>query len=217
MGAQGSKGSQAPKITSHDRAILDLKLQRDKIKQYQKRLLAIESLEKSTAKQLLARGEKQRALSALRRGKYQQSLLTKTDEQVNTLQELVSNIEFSQIQQSVYHGLEQGNAVLKEIHKTLNAGNVEKLLEQTDEAVAYQREIDEMLATKMTADEEAQVQEEMALLEAEQLGQQEDKTKVPVPELPDVPQTEPVESVEEQVPQRQQPEQKQEERQAMLA
>ena len=40
---------------------------------------------------------------------------------------------------SVLHGLKQGNAVLKEIHKELNVESVEKLLEETAEAREYQR------------------------------------------------------------------------------
>jgi hypothetical protein len=39
----------------------------------------------------------------------------------------------------VLHGLKQGNEVLKEIHRELNVENVEKLLEETAEARAYQK------------------------------------------------------------------------------
>lgn len=53
-------------------------------------LLTIEGREKDAARTLLARGEKARALSALRRGKYQRSMLEKTDGQLKTLEELVS-------------------------------------------------------------------------------------------------------------------------------
>ncbi len=37
------------------------------------------------------------------------------------------------------HGLKQGTAVLKEIHKELNVESVERLLEETAEAREYQR------------------------------------------------------------------------------
>lgn len=40
---------------------------------------------------------------------------------------------------SVLHGLAQGNAVLKEIHKEMTVESVEKLMEETAEAQAYQR------------------------------------------------------------------------------
>lgn len=51
----------------------------------------------------------------------------------------MSDIEFSLVQVSVMHGLKQGNDVLKEIHKEMNPESVEKLLEETAEARAYQR------------------------------------------------------------------------------
>ena len=51
----------------------------------------------------------------------------------------MSNIEFAQIEVSVLHGLAQGNAVLKEIHKEMTVESVEKLMEETAEAQAYQR------------------------------------------------------------------------------
>lgn len=40
---------------------------------------------------------------------------------------------------SVLHGLKQGNEVLKEIHKEMNLDSVEKLMEETAEARAYQQ------------------------------------------------------------------------------
>jgi len=37
------------------------------------------------------------------------------------------------------HGLQQGNKVLSEIHKEMSVENVEKLMSETQEAIAYQR------------------------------------------------------------------------------
>ena len=51
----------------------------------------------------------------------------------------MSTIEFSLIEVSVLHGLKQGNEVLKEIHKEMNLETVEKLLEEPQEARAYQK------------------------------------------------------------------------------
>ncbi len=53
--------------------------------------------------------------------------------------EQVSTIEFSLVEVSVLHGLQQGNAALREIHKELNIENVERVLEETQEAREYQR------------------------------------------------------------------------------
>ncbi|KIK70869.1 hypothetical protein GYMLUDRAFT_210442 [Collybiopsis luxurians FD-317 M1] len=178
-----------PKITAQDRAILDLKLQRDKVKQYQKSLQAILDREEEIAKQHLEAGRKDRALVALRRRKYQQGLLLKTDGQLENLQQLVSTIEFSLVEVSVLHGLKQGNEVLKEIHRELNPEQVERLLEETAEARDYQREIDEMLANNLSLDEEDEVQAELLKLQNEVRAEGEPTEDV---HLPSVPSTEPV-------------------------
>lgn len=116
----------------------------------------------------------------------------------------VSTIEFSLIQVSVMHGLEQGNEVLKQIHKELNLENVEKLLEETQEAREYQRvrymftchrfcdlelwllwviqEIDEMLANSLSFEEEESVQAELAALQREEVSQLQ-----PCPTITDIP------------------------------
>ncbi|KAK7064320.1 Snf7 family [Favolaschia claudopus] len=178
MGASQS----TPKITAQDRAILDLKLQRDKLKQYQKKIQVVLEREHAIARTHLATGDKDRAVIALRRRKYQQSLLVKTDGQLETLEELVSTIEFSLVEVSVLHGLKQGNEVLKEIHKEMSIESVEKLMDETQEAREYQREIGELLANNLTADEEDAVQEELRQLQAEAL--QGEASQVELPSVP---------------------------------
>jgi len=184
-----------PKITAQDRAILDLKLQRDKLKQYQKKIQSILNREHEIAKQQLAAGHKDRALIALRRRKYQEGLLVKTDGQLENLEQLVSTIEFSLVEVSVLHGLKQGNAVLKEIHKELNVESVERLLEETAEAREYQREIDNLLTNSLSLDEEDAVQAELKQLQQETLHAQRDEG-TPI-SLPDAPINEPVTTEQE--------------------
>ncbi|WWC70885.1 uncharacterized protein I206_104837 [Kwoniella pini CBS 10737] len=180
-----------PKITAQDRAILDLKLQRDKMKQYQKRLQVVLNREQEIAKEALKAGNKTRALTALRQRKYQEQLLAKTDAQLMTLQELVSTIEFTQIQNTVMHGLEMGADVLKQLHAEMSLEKVERLMDQTREGVEYQREIDEALMSQMSPEEEEAVQAELEQLQREALP-----TIPAVPDqqpvsLPDVPVEEP--------------------------
>ncbi|KAI0652151.1 Snf7 family [Trametes meyenii] len=179
MGASQS----APKVTKQDRAILDLKLQRDKVRQYQKKIQVVLDREHEIAKQQLAAGNKDRALIALRKRKYQESLLLKTDAQVENLEKLVSTIEFSLVEVSVLHGLQQGNEVLKEIHKELNIENVERIMEETAEAREYQREIDEMLAGTLSLEDEEAVQAELRELQLQSLEPAEER---PI-DLPSVP------------------------------
>ena len=117
-----------------------MKNQRDKLRQYQKKIIVITSREKEIAKECLVRGEKDKALLALRRKKYQESLLAKTDSQLEQLEKLTSSVEFALVQKDVVFGLQQGTQVLKQIHKEMGGLEaVEKLMGETEEAKAYQQ------------------------------------------------------------------------------
>lgn len=172
------------KITSQDRAILDLKLQRDKLKQYQKRIQVVLDREQEIAKEWLAKKDRQKALTALRKRKYQAQLLEKTDAQLETLEQLTSSIEFALVEKDVVFGLQQGNSVLKEINKELNIEAVEKLMDDTADAVAYQREVSDMLASRITNEEEDEVQAELAALEERTIKEDLRLPDVPTHALP---------------------------------
>lgn len=117
-----------------------MKNQRDKLKIYQKNIARLTARETEVARECLKRGDKQRALLALRRKKYQESLLQKTDAQLAQLEILTSDVEFALIQKDVLYGLQQGTSVLKQIHKEMGGmQSIEKLLEESEDARAYQR------------------------------------------------------------------------------
>lgn len=117
-----------------------MKNQRDKLRQYQKKISHLTALETSIAKQCLSQNDKKRALLALRRKKYQESLLSKTDAQLEQLEQLTSSVEFALVQKDVVFGLEQGTKVLKEIHKEMGGiERVEMLMGESEEARAYQQ------------------------------------------------------------------------------
>ncbi|KAG6006516.1 hypothetical protein E4U54_000170 [Claviceps lovelessii] len=161
-------GGNTSKVTAQDKAILDMKTQRDKLHQYQRRITVLTDKETDIAKQMLARGDKKRALLALRRKKYQETLLAKTDAQLEQLEKLTSNVEFALIQKDVVFGLQQGTRVLKEIHAEMGGlENVEKLMGETAEAIAYQQEVSEMLGGQISNQDEEEVEEELAALQAE--------------------------------------------------
>ncbi len=117
-----------------------MKNQRDQLHKYQRRITVLTNRETEIAKEMLAKGDKKRALLALRRKKYQESLLTQTDAQLEQLEKLMSSVEFALVQKDVVFGLEQGTRVLQEIHKEMGGlENVEKLMGETADAVAYQQ------------------------------------------------------------------------------
>ncbi|KAL2195846.1 Snf7-domain-containing protein [Corynascus similis CBS 632.67] len=208
-------GNSSSRITAQDQAILDLKTQRDKLHQYQRRITHLTDRETQAARQLLARGDKQRALLALRRKKYQESLLAKTDAQLEQLEKLTASVEFALIQKDVLFGLQQGTSVLKEIHAEMGGiENVEKLMGETAEAIAYQKEVSEIIGGRISVQEEEEVEDELAALEAEVA-----KKEAGVQRLPNVPDTQlPVQNKIEEGSRSETAAQKpQRERQAMLA
>ncbi|KAL9639754.1 MAG: hypothetical protein Q9164_000725 [Protoblastenia rupestris] len=155
-------------LNVNPRAILDMKTQRDKLHQYQKRITLITDRETSIAKACLEHGDRKKALLALRRKKFQESLLAKTDKQLETLEQLVSNVEFSLVQKDVVFGLQQGTSVLKQIHAEMGGlEQVEKLMGESEEAREYQREIGEMLRGEMSTQDEEEVEEELDRLHGE--------------------------------------------------
>lgn len=182
-----------------------MKNQRDKLHQYQKRITVITDRERAVAKECLARGDKPKALLALRRRKFQESLLAKTDAQLETLEQLTANVEFSLVQKDVVFGLGQGTKVLKQIQGEMGGlDNVEKLMGENEEARLFQREVSEMLAGQMSRDDEEEVDEELEKMERaiktpevqrDRLEEVDDATGVEE-ELPQVPEQEPVYAAE---------------------
>ncbi|XP_065065678.1 charged multivesicular body protein 6-like [Rhopilema esculentum] len=184
----------ANRITEQDKAILSLKNQRDKLKQYQKKITTNLERERQVAKELLKDGKKDKARLLLKKKKYQESLLTKTDDQLETLEKLVHEIEFAQVQAKVVQNLKVGNDCLTALHKIMTLEDVEKIMEDTQEAVEYQNEIDALISGAFTQEDEDDI-----------LAELEELTKVELPsvpteepsketdQLPDVPMAEPSE------------------------
>ncbi|KAI5619228.1 charged multivesicular body protein 6-like isoform X1 [Silurus asotus] len=173
------------RVTEQDRVILQLKQQRDKLKQYKRKLIVQLEKERFLAKQLLKDGKKERALLLLKKKRYQAQLLDKTETQISNLERMVQDLEFAQIEVKVLEGLKVGNDCLKKMHEALSIEEVERIMEETQDAIEYQKQIDEMLAGCLSQEDE-----EAVLAELEAITQDED---VQLPEAP----TEPLPAVPE--------------------
>uniref|UniRef100_A0A8C1I1D2 Charged multivesicular body protein 6b n=2 Tax=Cyprinus carpio TaxID=7962 RepID=A0A8C1I1D2_CYPCA len=193
----------ATRVTEQDRAVLgsvlmqtdkstpkQLKQQRDKLKQYQKKITLQMEKERQLAKQLLNDGKKEKALLLLKKKRYQNQLLDKTENQISNLERMVQDIEFAQIEMKVFEGLKVGNDCLKKMHEMLSLEEVERIMDETHDSIEYQKQIDEMLAGSLTQEDEDAV---LAELEAITQGEADlELPEVPGEELPEVPEQEPV-------------------------
>ncbi|XP_008435834.1 charged multivesicular body protein 6 [Poecilia reticulata] len=166
------------RVTEQDKAILQLKQQRDKLRQYQKKINLQLEKERQLAKQLLKDGKKEKALLLLKKKRYQEQLLDKTENQISNLERMVQDLEFAQIERKVIDGLKVGNDCLKKMHEVMSIEEVERILDETQDSIEYQRQIDEMLAGSLTQEDEDAV---LAELEAITQGD------VELPEVPSEP------------------------------
>uniref|UniRef100_A0A3Q3H0N0 Charged multivesicular body protein 6 n=1 Tax=Labrus bergylta TaxID=56723 RepID=A0A3Q3H0N0_9LABR len=149
------------RVTEEDRAVLQLKQQRDKLRQYQKRINLQLGKERLLAKQLLRDGKKEKALLLLKKKRYQEQLLEKTENQIGNLERLVQDLEFAQIEQKVIDGLKVGNSCLKKMHEVMSIEEVERIMDETQDAIEYQRQIDDMLAGSLSPEDEDAVLAEL--------------------------------------------------------
>ena len=124
--------------------------------------------EVQVAKLALKSGNKQTALLALKKKRYQEQLISKTENQLHTLEELTLAIEYALVEQQVMKGLESGNQVLKSIHAEMSLENVDKLMDETADAIAYQAEIDAALSGSLNQEDQDAIMAELdALVELE--------------------------------------------------
>ncbi|XP_017150328.2 charged multivesicular body protein 6-A [Drosophila miranda] len=170
--AKSSKKTAPSQITDHDKAVLQLKQQRDRLKQYQKRIeLQLEN-DRLLAKKCIQQGRKDRAKLLLRKKKYQESMLTIADMQLDNLEKLAADLEFAQVEMRVLDGLKQGNAALKKVHEMLDINEVERIMDETREGIEKQQEIDAILTDALTPQDEEDVLAELDALDAEEDGVQ---------------------------------------------
>lgn len=177
-----------------NRAILDLKIQRDKLHQYQKRIAILTTREHDLAREALARRDRRAALLALRRKKYQETLLSRTDDQLAQLEQLTQDVEFALVQKDVYFGLKQGTDVMKEIGREMGGlEGVERLVGESDRERKYQREVEELLDGKMSVNDEEEVEGELAGLEEKIVDREPQRPKetnaVAAQNMPNVPES----------------------------
>uniref|UniRef100_A0A8C0H1T2 Charged multivesicular body protein 6 n=1 Tax=Chelonoidis abingdonii TaxID=106734 RepID=A0A8C0H1T2_CHEAB len=156
----GSQAGRTRRVNCTIRA-LQLKQQRDKLKQYQKRITLNLERERSVARQLLRDGKKEKAKLLLKKKRYQEQLLDKTENQISNLERMVQDIEFTQIEMKVIEGLKIGNECLNKMHEVMSIEEVERIIDETQDAVEYQRQIDEMLAGSFTEEDEDAILEEL--------------------------------------------------------
>ncbi|XP_074594514.1 vacuolar protein sorting 20 [Brevipalpus obovatus] len=160
-----SKKNIAHKVTEADMAVLQLKQQRDKLKQYQRRVLNQLDKEKDLAKELVLKGRKDRALLILKKKKFLENMVANSDSLLEHVETQLHDIQFAQIQTKVLAELEKGNQALRELNKVLSIDRVEAILDETREGIEKQQEIDQLISGAIGDEDESALLEELERME----------------------------------------------------
>ncbi|KAF0313097.1 Charged multivesicular body protein 6 [Amphibalanus amphitrite] len=179
MGSLFSKKKES-RITEQDKAILQLKKQRDQLKQYSKKIQLSLEKDRQMAKTLLHSGQKSRAKLLLKKKRFQEQLLTRTEGMLDNIEQMTHDLEFAQVEMKVLDGLKDGNAALKKMHDLVSIDEIERIMDETQEGIEKQKEIDDLLSGQLTSEDEDAVLAELDALVAAEDAEREAK-------LPDVP------------------------------
>lgn len=155
--ASASANTQHRKITSQDKAILQLKKSRDNLNKFTHNTYKLIDNENAELKKMIrscketgspVKSHPQIKL-LLKRVHYQKILITRANDQLSNLDEMLSNIEFKLIEKKFITGLQQGNDILKKLNNELNVDFVQDVMDNVQDEMAYEREVDQVLTSNM--------------------------------------------------------------------
>lgn len=82
---------------------------------------------------------KRKAKLLLKKKKFYESNLMKTDNQLENMEQLIHTLEFAQIEQEVIRSMKAGNDCLKKLHEMMSIDEIEDIMDDTREAIEHQR------------------------------------------------------------------------------
>lgn len=75
----------------------------------------------------------------LKKKKFYETNLSRTDQNLDNLDQLIHNLEYTQIEHKVINCLKIGNDCLKNLHEMLTLDQIEDIMDDTKEAIEHQR------------------------------------------------------------------------------
>lgn len=183
----GQKSSKV-QITKTDRAILEVKRSKDEIHKFTRRTDSLIQAERYQLKELIRNNPDNyksniKVRFLLKRIHYQEHLLQQASDQLINLENMISTLEFKMVETQFINGLRNGNEILKKLNKEFS--NVDELMDDVQDQIAYQNEINETLSRSIVGanDYEDELDKELDALEME-VNTKEKKHKVEAVNLP---------------------------------
>ena len=169
MGSLFCPTSKTMEINQEERALLDCKLCRDKIKRYIKSLEKNEKLKREKAKESLKNKNKDRARLNLRQANMYKEQIKSADSQLEMIENQISQIETAQSQRDAIQVLKQGNEALKKLQSEVNAEKFQEVADDLEELKNQQDEIAEFFKNRGIQENDEELDNEInKLLESVQ-------------------------------------------------
>ena len=146
MGICGQESKTKPvQLSQTEKAILECKKCRDKIKSYIRRLSEREKKSRAKVKELLANKQRDRAKFYLRQAKLHEAQMKTYYGQLEMIENQVNQIESAENLQNVYTVLNNGNAVLKKMQDKVKIEEWEKVKDDLEELKEKDKEVSDFL------------------------------------------------------------------------
>lgn len=159
-----------PVITDADRAKHRLKHQRDVLERNVRQSEEVLARDLTLARQLHTEGRTESAKVLLRRRRLVQSRIQLSVAQLDRLEASLGAVEGAESTASVLDAIEEGTAVLKRLNASVNVERAEKVMRESEDAVAYTEEVAAVLAAAddAPADDDEDILAEIATFDKEQ-------------------------------------------------
>lgn len=155
-------------VDEEDVSILDLKSQRDQLVGQRRRVEKMVGKDVDLIKTLMAAGNKDKAMLALKRKKLHEQMVLDCGNHVTNLDGLIMNIESARQQREIVHALADGVATMKKIQKEIGGADyVQRLMDEQADLADEMADINEALASSsVTVDDDEALAELQKLEEA---------------------------------------------------
>ena len=164
MGSFLCPESKTAEINNEERAILDCKICRDKIKKYIKSLQNNANLKKQKAKEALQNKNRDRAKLYMRQSKMCSEQIKVADGQLEMIETQINQIESAQNQRDVFNVLKQGNAALEKLQKEVNIEKLQKISDELEDLKEQNKEITAFFKERGIEENEEELDDELSKL-----------------------------------------------------
>merc|ERR1712130_1040646 len=93
------------------------------------------------------------------------NLLDKARNQLFNIEQLIENVESAQMQQDIFKAMQTGTELLQQINSEMDLDEVEQLMDDTAEAIAYQQELNDILSQSLMDVDDDEVLKELEAIE----------------------------------------------------